>query len=54
MVVSAGNPMGDPSELADRVAALRDAGMTWAIYGFGSGAGTIGECRKRIRQGPPR
>ena len=54
MVVGVGNAMDDPSEIADRVAALEDAGLTWAIHSFGSWAGSLDERRKRIRQGPPR
>lgn len=54
MVVGAGNPMDDPSKLAERVAALEESGLTWAMYGFGPWVGTLDECRRRIRQGPPR
>ena len=54
MVAGAGNPMDDPAEIAERVAALEEAGLTWAIYSFGSWHGTIKGCRERIRQGPPR
>ena len=28
--------MDDPSEVADRIAALEEAGLTWAIYSFGA------------------
>lgn len=54
VVAGAGNPMDDVSELTDRVAALGEAGLTWAICSFGPWAGTVEERRKRIRQGPPR
>ena len=54
LVAGAENPMDDPSELADRVAALEEAGLTWAIYSFGSWNGTMKGTRERVRQGPPR
>ncbi len=53
MVAGVGNPMDDLSDVADRVAALEEAGLTWAIYSFGSWYGTIKGTRERIRQGPP-
>lgn len=54
LVAGAENPMDDPSELADRVSALEEAGLTWAIYSFGSWNGTMEGTRERVRQGPPR
>ncbi len=54
MVAGVGNPMDDDSKVADRVAALEEAGLTWAIYSFGSWNGTIEGTRERLRQGPPR
>ena len=54
MVAGVENPMDDPSEVADRIAALEEAGLTWAIYSFGSWNGTMEGTRGRIRQGPPR
>ena len=54
MVAGVGNPMDDPSEVADRIAALEEAGLTWAIYSFGAWNGTMEGTRERIRQGPPR
>ena len=54
MVAGVEKPMDDPSEVADRIAALEEAGLTWAIYSFGSWNGTMEGTRERIRQGPPR
>lgn len=54
VVVGVGNMMGDSSELVDRVAGLEEAGLTWAIYGFGPWSGRMDECRERLWQGPPR
>ena len=54
MVAGVENPMDDPSEVADQIAALEEAGLTWAIYSFGSWNGTVEGTRERIRQGPPR
>ena len=57
MVVGVGNAMDDPSEIADRVAALEDAGLTWAIHSFGSWAGSDGRAPEvgydRGRRGSP-
>ncbi len=52
MIAGIGNPMSERSELIERLADYEDAGLTWAIYGFGSWVGTFEECRARIRQGP--
>lgn len=54
MIVSIGNPMSDRSALDERISSMGEAGLTWAIYGFGPWVGTFAECRARIRQGPPR
>lgn len=54
MIASIGSPMSDRSGLDERLSSMGEAGLTWAIYGFGSWVGTFTECRARIRQGPPR